>query len=143
MRQITYIFLATTLIFSSCKSTDKDNSNPLTTDIIDNEHPPVVEFDSEEFDFGIIAQGEKAYHVFKITNVGESDLILSDVKPTCGCTVPKNWPKHPIAPGETADIEVQYDGSGNGHIRKLITVTSNANPAYNKLYLKGKVVGPQ
>ena len=142
MRKIAYIFLATVLVFTSCKSTDKDNSNPLSTDIIDNENPPVIEFDHEEFDFGLIAQGEQVYHVFTIKNVGESDLILNDVKPTCGCTVPKNWPKKPLAPGESAEIEVQYDGSGNGLVKKLITVSSNAKPALNKLYLSGKVVGP-
>ena len=143
MKHLAYILLAVTLTFLSCKSTDKDNSNALSTDLIDNEHPPVIEFDSEEFDFGTIAQGQSVYHVFNIKNIGESELILNDVKPTCGCTVPKNWPKQPIAPGESAEIEVQYDGSGTGLVKKLITVTSNAKPAFNKLYLRGKVVGPE
>lgn len=143
MKKALYIFLAIALIFTSCKPTDKNNSNPLSTDLIDNENPPVIEFDNEEFDFGLIAQGEQVYHVFKLENTGESDLILSDIKTTCGCTVPKNWPKHPIAPGESAEIEVQYDGSGTGLVKKLITVTANTKPAYSKLYLKGKVVGPE
>ncbi len=143
MKQILAVIITSILTFTSCNPTDKDNSNPLSTDIIDNENPPIIQFDHQEFDFGIIAQGEKVYHVFELTNVGKSDLILNDVKPTCGCTVPKNWPKHPIAPGESAKIEVQYDGSGNGLVKKLITVSSNTNPSYNKLYLTGKVVGPQ
>ena len=143
MKKITYILFVSIIAFAACSPTDKDNSNPLSTDLIDNENPPVVKFDHEEFDFGTIAQGEQVYHVFKLENVGKSDLIISDIKTTCGCTVPKNWPKHPIAPGESAEIEVQYDGSGTGLVKKLITVSSNANPAFNKLYLKGKVVGPE
>lgn len=143
MKQLAYIVLVIALVFTSCKNTDKDNSNPLSTDLIDNENPPVIEFDNEEFDFGTIAQGETVYHIFNLKNVGKSDLILNDVKPTCGCTVPKNWPKQPIAPGESAKIEVQYDGSGNGLVKKLITVSSNAKPAFSKLYLRGKVIGPE
>lgn len=143
MKNNLFILLVSILSFVACKPTDKDNSNPLSTDLIDNENPPVIEFSTEEFDFGIIAQGEQVYHVFKLKNIGESDLIISDIKTTCGCTVPKNWPKHPIPPGEGAEIEVQYDGSGNGLVKKLITVSSNAKPAHNKLYLKGKVVGPE
>ena len=138
-----YIFIVITALSLACSTTDKDNSNPLSTDLIDNENPPVLEFKSTEHDFGTIAQGEKVYYAFKFKNTGKSDLIISDVKPTCGCTVPKNWPKHPIKPGEGGEIEVQYDGSGNGLIRKLVTISANTNPAYTKLYLKGKVVGPE
>lgn len=143
MKYLVYITLSFLLAFTSCKSTDKDNSNPLSTDIIDNENPPVLEFESTEFDFGTIAQGEMVSYTFKFKNTGKSDLLLNNVKPTCGCTVPKDWPKHPIAPGESSEIKVQYDGSGIGKVQKVIAVSANTKPAYINLYLKGNVVGPQ
>lgn len=141
-KSIVCLLLFTALI--SCQTTDKKDENTnISVDLIDNENPPVIEFDRDEFDFGTIAQGQKVLHTFSFTNTGETDLLIMSVKPTCGCTVPSDWPKHPIPPGEKGEIKVEYDGSGNGVVKKLITVNANTKPSYNKLYLKGTVIGPQ
>jgi hypothetical protein len=127
----------------SCQTTDKKEVNTISIDMIDNENPPVMEFENDDFDFGTIAQGQKVSYTFKFTNTGKSDLAIMSVVPTCGCTVPSDWPKHPIKPGKGGEIKVEYDGSGNGVVKKLITVNANTKPSYNKLHIKGKVIGPQ
>jgi len=84
-----------------------------------------IEFKSETIDYGTVSKDEdNGLRVFEFTNTGNADLIISDVKSTCGCTVPTK-PKDPIKPGKTGKIEVKYN-MNPGPIRKTITVTSNA-----------------
>lgn len=142
MKNTTIIAIISLMIFS-CQNTDKKEVNTISIDMIDNENPPVMEFENDEFDFGTIAQGQKVSYTFKFTNTGKSDLAIMSVVPTCGCTVPSDWPKQPIKPGKGGEITVEYDGSGNGVVKKLITVNANTKPSYNKLNIKGKVIGPQ
>ena len=104
---------------------------------------PVITFDSTELKFGKIVDGKLIEHTFEFVNTGKTPLILSAVEPSCGCTVPRNWPKKPIKPGETGKIEVTFDSKNRiGTINKTITVIANTNPASTILKLYGEVVGP-
>ncbi|TAJ16783.1 MAG: DUF1573 domain-containing protein [Planctomycetota bacterium] len=47
--------------------------------------PSVVWLDGEK-DFGELIQGQTADHTFRLKNGGEGDLIISQIKPSCGCT---------------------------------------------------------
>ena len=48
-----------------------------------------IEFESETIDYGTIEKGSDGVRVFKFKNTGDAPLIISAVKSTCGCTVPK------------------------------------------------------
>ena len=100
-----------------------------------------IEFASETIDYGTIEKGADGVRVFKFTNTGDAPLIISKVKSSCGCTVPKK-PEEPIMPGETGEIEVKYDTNRVMPIRKTITVTSNAQRATVALKIKGNVIDP-
>jgi hypothetical protein len=80
--------------------------------------------ESDVVDYGTIDQGSEPLRVAKFKNTGTEPLIISGAKGSCGCTVP-NWPKEPIMPGETSQIEVRYDTKRVGGINKTITVSSN------------------
>ena len=85
-----------------------------------------IVFDHTSFDFKDMYQGERAEHVFKFTNTGNSPLILSNVLTTCGCTAPE-WPKGPIPPGGEGEIKIVFDAAGKmGRQNKIITVRSNS-----------------
>jgi len=100
---------------------------------------PIVEFDQEEYDFGTVVEGEKVEGVFKVTNAGKVDLIILDVKPSCGCTTP-NWTKEPIAPGASGEIKFEFNSTGRvGVQNKSITVKSNAEKNTQVIRLKGTV----
>src|SRR5690606_4953768 len=86
--------------------------------------------DSDVVDYGTIDQGGEPLRVAKFKNTGTEPLIISGAKGSCGCTVP-NWPKEPIMPGESSQIEIRYDTKRVGAINKTVTVTSN-DPAGNK-----------
>lgn len=98
-----------------------------------------ISFESETIDYGRISKGSDGVRVFKFTNTGNADLIISDVKSTCGCTVPEK-PKGPIAPGKSGEIKVKYDTKRVGPIRKTVTVYSNAKQAIKPLKIKGEVL---
>ena len=96
----------------------------------------VLKFESETVDYGTIDQGGEPLRLAKFTNIGTEPLIISGAKGSCGCTVP-NWPKDPIMPGESSQIEIRYDTKRVGAINKSVTVTSN-DPAGTHVI---KVVG--
>jgi|TARA_R110001583_G_scaffold106130_1_gene254285 uncharacterized protein DUF1573 len=98
-----------------------------------------IEFKTDVIDYGTIEKGADGVRVFEFTNTGDAPLVISNVKSTCGCTVPKK-PKGPIMPGETGVIEVKYDTKRVNPIRKTITVFSNAETPTVALKIKGLVV---
>lgn len=100
-----------------------------------------IEFETETIDYGTINKGADGVRVFKFTNTGDAPLIITKVKSSCGCTVPKK-PEDPIMPGDTGEIEVKYDTNRVMPIRKTITVTSNADRPTVALKIKGNVVDP-
>jgi hypothetical protein len=97
-----------------------------------------IEFKSETIDYGNIAKGSDGIRVFEFTNTGDAPLIISNVKSSCGCTVPEK-PKDPIAPGANGEIKVKYDTKRVGPIRKTVTVYSNASEPIKALKIKGVV----
>jgi len=99
-----------------------------------------IEFKNETIDYGEIDKGSDGVRVFEFTNTGDAPLVISDVKSSCGCTIPKK-PDAPILPGETGEIQVKYDTKRVGPIRKAITVTSNADTPTKVLKIKGTVKG--
>ncbi|MCB9224007.1 MAG: DUF1573 domain-containing protein [Crocinitomicaceae bacterium] len=93
-----------------------------------------------EYDFGTVKEGEQVRHTYKFKNTGDKNLILINVKGSCGCTVPEDWPKDPIAPGETGEIKVVFDSQGRvGNVKKNVRVEANTNPSLTLLTLSGVV----
>lgn len=97
-----------------------------------------IEFKSETVDYGEITKGSDGVRVFEFTNTGNAPLIISDVRSSCGCTIPKK-PENPIMPGETGEIQVKYDTNRVAPIRKAITVISNADTPTKVLKITGVV----
>lgn len=98
-----------------------------------------IQFEKEVHDFGNVKQGGDATTEFKFTNTGTEPLIISNAKGSCGCTVPE-WPREPIAPGQSGAIKVKYDSKRVGPINKSVTITSNANNGAQKIIrIKGHI----
>ncbi len=96
------------------------------------ENPPGIEFiNGKEFKFGKIKQGEKVEHNYKFKNTGKSDLIIRNVKASCGCTATSPKDKV-IKPGQESNIKTIFNSSGKkGKQNKSITVITNI-PGKNK-----------
>jgi len=101
---------------------------------------PEFNFEKELHDFGELVDGEKVSYSFKFTNSGDSPLIISNAKGSCGCTVP-NWSRDPIAPGESGSIDVSFNSSGrSGKQNKAITLTANTNPSRKVINITSEVI---
>ena len=109
--------------------------------IIVNPNAPEITFEQELIDMGTYNQydDESSRCEFIFTNTGKEPLIIEKAKGSCGCTVPE-WPKEPIAPGETAVIKINYDEKRVGPYTKTITITSNAKTSPKMVKVKGKVI---
>jgi hypothetical protein len=112
-----------------------------TSIIIAQEQIPTASFESESHDFGLIKESDgPATFKFIFTNTGGSPLILKNVTASCGCTTP-NWSKDPVIPGAKGFINVTYNPQGRpGKFEKQITITSNADPETQALFIKGEVI---
>lgn len=99
---------------------------------------PFIKFDKLVHDFGNLVQGDKAECEFVFTNTGDAPLLLSNVRSTCGCTVP-SWTKEPIMPGQKGTIKIKYDSNRVGPINKQITVESNGTNGQVFLKIVGNI----
>lgn len=144
MKQVFLAFVALVgLSFTSCKedaSKKVKEENVAQAEQRDEASTkvPVMTFEVTEHDFGNIAQGQEVEHVFKFTNTGDAPLIVTDARSSCGCTVPEK-PEQPVAPGETGEILVKYNGSGRNGISKTVTITANTASGTEQLKIKAFV----
>ena len=95
-------------------------------------------FEKEIIDYGKITQNSERIRVFEFTNIGATPLIITSVRSSCGCTIPKK-PTEPIMPGKKGKIEVSYDTSRLGGFSKIITIFSNAKNERKTIRIKGYV----
>ncbi len=100
---------------------------------------PIFQFENDVIDYGEIAQNSDGNRIFKFKNIGKSPIIISQVKGSCGCTVPTK-PEKPIMPGETGEIKVKYATNRIGPFSKTVTITSNAFESKKVLRIKGRVL---
>jgi len=128
--------------FTSCKeenASSKINSENVAAaaerDAASSEFP-VISFEETEHDFGTIVNGTPVETKFKYTNTGDSPLVVSNIKSTCGCTVPSDWNKDPIAPGDSAEFTVKFNGKGNNQVSKSITLTTNTEKGSEVVKIK-------
>lgn len=148
MRKITYLFaiLFSTTLIVSCgngNATTKINKENLESaksrDVAIKKGAALISFDNNVYDFGTVNEGEIIETTFKVTNSGKTDLVITDAKVTCGCTVPV-WPKKPIKPGETESVKVKFNTSGKqNRQQKNITLITNTESGREILTLKGMV----
>jgi hypothetical protein len=100
---------------------------------------PRIVCDQPTFDFGARDASEVVEHTFKLNNSGSMDLVISAIRPACGCTA-ANLTRQTIPPGESAELSTRLTLAGrSGELHKTILVESNdpANPAL-QLVLVGK-----
>ncbi len=70
---------------------------------------PIMTWEKKFVDFGEVKKGEKRETVFHFTNTGNAPLEI-DLVSACDCTT-TDYPRRPIAPGESGKIAVVFDSS--------------------------------
>jgi hypothetical protein len=142
MRNVIFsLSLVTLLGLVSCKENASSKINASNVEVAAQRDEaakqlPVMTFDKSEHDFGTIEQGTPQETTFTFTNTGNAPLIITNATSSCGCTVP-SYPKNtPIAPGESGELVVNFNGSGLNQVTKTITVTANTENASEILRIK-------
>lgn len=86
---------------------------------------PKIVFEEETHDFGEIEQMTANAYTFKFKNEGDEELVIKEVKTSCGCTAALLTSKN-IKPGESGDISVTFNsGKFKNKVKKTIYVETN------------------
>ncbi|MBQ0151487.1 MAG: DUF1573 domain-containing protein [Chryseobacterium sp.] len=98
-----------------------------------------VALSENNHDFGKIKKGAKVEHIYEITNTGKTPLVISEVKPGCGCTAPQ-FTKEPILPGKKGQITLSFDSAAfEGAVQKYADVFANVEKSPIRLTFSATV----
>ena len=104
---------------------------------------PVMNFNKTTHDFGVIQNGTPVETVFSYTNTGEAPLVITDIKSTCGCTVPKDWSREPLNPGESSQFNVKFDGKGANKTSTTVIITANTQTGRETVKITAFINNPE
>jgi Protein of unknown function (DUF1573) len=142
MKKSIFLISCTVLLLASCDVRKKDKiatTNQPTQQLVIKD-PTTVQIIDSVYDFGKITEGDIVTYNFRFVNTGKKPLIISNATASCGCTVPEK-PEEPIATGDTGVIKVKFNSDHKaGPANKNVTVSSNAEPAFPYLVIKGEVL---
>ncbi len=147
--KLIFLLISSIVLFASCGN----DSGKLPADVVHNpitasgegdmDELPVMEFRETLHDFGTVIEGEIVTFSFKFKNDGGSNLLISNVSASCGCTATK-YTREPVKPGEEGVVTVTFNTHRrNGFQNKSITVASNTQPNKTVLRIKAKIISPK
>ena len=89
-------------------------------------NPPVFKPVSTNIDIGTMEPATTRNVEFAFSNQGKRDLIIRNIKSTCGCTAVQQGTGNVIKPGESSSIKATFNsGSYKGKVVKAIYVYTN------------------
>lgn len=98
-----------------------------------------IAWKSDVIEVGEIPQSVPKVIEFEFKNTGDTTVLISNVQPTCGCTVAE-YTKTPIKAGETAKVTAKFNAANKGAFTKTIKVTTTAEEGQKSLTFKGTVI---
>ena len=144
MKYLIFTFLIGATLQLSAQDIIQDKAaQSMEMDVLSSSEGPIMTFESMVIDYGTIEQNGEPLRTLAFTNTGNAPLIIQNARGSCGCTVP-TWPKKPIMPGETDELEIRYATNRIGAFSKTVTLTTNeigGEPHVVKV--KGKVLKPE
>jgi hypothetical protein len=89
---------------------------------------PAIVVEPAAYDFGGIRPTEPASATLAVRNAGDSDLEITGVSTSCGCTT-ANLSRTALASGETADLKITFDPQAHpglyGPLLRIVYLESN------------------
>ena len=149
MKQLLALTILVIFSLISCKENVANKINKENLEVAKqrdyklNEGAAAISFSKTEHDFGVINEGDIVETTFSFKNTGKSELIITNAVGSCGCTVPE-WPKEPIAAGESGQIKVKFNSIGKPNKQsKTITLTTNTSNGKETVLVKAEVTPKQ
>lgn len=145
MKKLITLFAAITLI-AACNSGDKKaDGSGMTQDQKDkvlkdsSNYTRIQWLDSTVTDLGKVKEGQVVEVAFRFKNIGNKNLVITDVTAGCGCTIPEK-PTQPYTPGQEGVIRAKFNSENReGLNTKEIYVSANTNPNPQMLTFKVEV----
>ncbi len=105
---------------------------------------PHISWDNDTHDFGDIKEdGGKVTHNFSFTNTGNQPLVITNVRPSCGCTS-SDYTKEPVMPGQKGFVSATFNPQSRPNkFSKSIAITTNSTPPSSTLRIIGNVIPKQ
>ncbi|MFY7965021.1 MAG: DUF1573 domain-containing protein [Chitinophagaceae bacterium] len=127
----TLVLFAISLLFTHCASDNKKanakHDSLVKKAIQDTTNYTAVQWLDTSLTFGTIKQGEKITLKFRCKNTGLKPLILTNVRPGCGCTI-ADYSKEAILPGKEGWVTANFDSKRFcGDVHKSLLVSTNTN----------------
>lgn len=92
----------------------------------------LLTFAETDHHFGKVYDTTPRKWVAKFKNTGSEKLVISQVRPGCGCTAAA-LSDYEYDPGEEGQIELTWNPTGIGEVSKPVTITSNDMNEPNKV----------
>lgn len=98
---------------------------------------PILKFDVDTADFGVVSDGDSVEYDFWFTNIGTDSAKINQAYPACGCTYP-TYTQGKIAPGARGKIHVVFHSKGFGgqSLVKEVIVINNGPERYARFKVK-------
>lgn len=142
------------MVIISCGENESDRDfeaieGPSVSDLIrnpatlrgdkDTTNVPILTFEREVIFFDTVYEGTIIEETFVFINTGKTPLWITDVRTTCGCTVP-SYPGDPVMPGDGGEIKVRFNTANKNYLQdRPITIFANTYPGRTVLRLRGYV----
>jgi len=139
MKQFIIIISFATLMVACKNGNNKDAQKAA----MDTANYTTIRWVDSIVQFGTINKGEKIKINFRFKNTGNKPLILTNVKPGCGCTI-ADYTKEPVMPGAEGLVTASFNTEhiNQPEVRKTIIVNTNTtNGTEHYLYFEGKING--
>lgn len=81
----------------------------------------IITFADTIHDFQNIEQFSEATYTFIFKNTGKANIVISNVRTSCGCTTP-DWTREPIKKNKPGAVKVSYNTGILGSFHKTIDV---------------------
>ena len=128
MKKFTLIALA--FAFTSAIQAQETTTKPATAEVKAAEVKDItkfVEFKNADYDFGKIPFGKPSEYQLSIKNISNDTVTLEKVQVGCGCTTPKYEAGKKIAPKDSYEVTLGFNGSTDGVFTKYVTIFLNDN----------------
>ncbi|MGI8950608.1 MAG: DUF1573 domain-containing protein [Chitinophagaceae bacterium] len=140
------VFFIISILLTSCFSNNDPYSNNLgiKSSIVaqlDTANYTTIFWEDSVKNFGIIKSRDSILIKFNFKNTGSKPLFISEVRPSCGCTV-VSYPQDLIQPGKTKTLTATFNTFSyhSGYVRKTINVVSNTkNNTHHYLIFYGEI----
>ncbi|MFI5201049.1 MAG: DUF1573 domain-containing protein [Candidatus Kapaibacterium sp.] len=90
-------------------------------------HGPLLVIDTVHSNFGAVPDTGYAERTFLLENKGDAPLRITQVRPTCGCTI-ASLKDSTVAPGKSTTVDIRLSAAHrSGSFSKNVYITSNSS----------------